>query len=179
MNDKLIKKCQNGDKKAFDELIRFYYPFVLKFIIKLTCNKDITQDLVQETFVKLIQNIDHFKIRGKASLNTYLITIAKNTYIDYLRKNNKELQEINMDIIPDEKDFESNYLKKENYNLLLKKIDKLPLAQKEAIKLKYLEGYTINEIAKIQKVEKKTIKSRLFEARRKLKEYLKGDDIYE
>lgn len=179
MNNKIIKRCKNGDKDAFNELIKFYYPFVLKFLMKLTCNKDIALDLVQETFIKIIEKIDHFKTSGKASFSTYLIKVSKNTYIDYLRKNHKEFQEIDMNIIPDKKTLESNYFKLEDYNLLIKNIDNLPLAQKEAIKLKYLEGYTLNEIAKMKNVESKTIKSRLFEARKKLKEYLKGTDIYE
>lgn len=178
-NNILIKKCQNGCKESFNELIKFYYPFVLKFLLKLTSNKDIAEDLVQETFIKIINNIDKFNINGKASFNTYLITIAKNTYIDYLRKIHKELQEIDIESIPDKNNFENNYFKTENYNLILEKIENLPLVQKEAIKLKYLEGYTLEEIARIQNVESKTIKSRLFEGRKKLKDDLKGMDIYE
>lgn len=175
----LIKKCQKGNKKAFNELVEIYYPFVLKFLLKLTCNKDNADDLVQETFIKIINNIERFNIDGKASFDTYLITIAKNTYIDFLRRINKEFQKLDIDNISDNINFEKEFLKKEDYNLVLKKIESLPLVQKEAIKLKYLEGYTLEEIAKIQKVESKTVKSRLFEGRKKLKENLKGMDIYE
>lgn len=176
---KLIKKSQNGDQESFNELIKFYYPFVLKFLSKLVSNKDITSDLVQEVFIKLIKNIEKFDINGKASFNTYLIAIAKNTYIDYIRKNNKELQELDIETLPSKINIDIDYLKKEEYTYVLEKIDNLPLLQKEVIKLKYLEGYTLEEIAKIQKVESKTIKSRLFEARKKLREELKGSDIYE
>lgn len=175
----LIKKCQNGNKESFNELVKFYYPFVLKFLMKLVCNKNITEDLVQETFIKIIKNIDNFDINGKASFNTYLISIAKHTYIDYLRKNNKELQEIDIEKIPDKTDSYKKYFINENYNLMLEKIENLPLYQKEAIKLKYIEGYTLKEIAKIQKVESKTVKSRLFEGRKKLKENMKEVDINE
>lgn len=180
MNDyKLIKKCQKGEKEAFNELITFYYPFILKFLNKLTRNKSISEDLVQETFIKLIKNIDKFNIKGKASFSTYLVTIAKNCYIDYLRRNNKELQEIDINNMPDKVSIENDYFRAENYDFILEKINDLPFVQKEAIKLKYLEGYTLDEIAKVQKVESKTIKSRLFEAKKKLKEDLKGYDIYE
>lgn len=180
MNDyKLIKKCQKGEKEAFNELIMFYYPFILKFLTKLTRNKSISEDLVQETFIKPIKNIDKFNIKGKASFSTYLVTIAKNCYIDYLRRNNKELQEIDINNMPDKVSIENDYFRAENYDFILEKINDLPFVQKEAIKLKYLEGYTLDEIAKVQKVESKTIKSRLFEARKKLKEDLKGYDIYE
>lgn len=126
MNEvRLIKQCQNGNKIAFNELITFYYPFVFKFLIKLVCDSEITKDLVQDTFLKLIKNIDQFKIQGKASFSTYLITIARNTYIDYLRKN-KELQEMDIDNLPDKISFETNYFQAENYHVILEKIEKLP-----------------------------------------------------
>lgn len=176
---KLIKKCQKGNKEGFNELIKLYYPYVLKFLLKLTSNATSAEDLTQETFIKMIKSIDRFNTNGKASFATYLITIAKNTYLDYLRKNNHELSELDINSIPDKSNFEENYFRNENYNFVLEKIENLPFAQKEAIKLKYLEGYTLEEIAKMQKVESKTIKSRLFEGRKKLKEDLKGADIYE
>lgn len=180
MNDtNLIKKCRKGNKAAFNELIKLYYPYVLKFLLKLTSNATNAEDLTQETFIKMIKNIDRFNTNGKASFATYLITIAKNTYLDYLKKNNHELSELDIDNIPDKSNFEEDYFRNENYNFVLEKIENLPFAQKEAIKLKYLEGYTLEEIAKMLKVESKTIKSRLFEGRKKLKEDLKGADIYE
>lgn len=78
MNEiKVLKQCQNGDKQVFNELITFYYPFVSKFLLKITCNKEIAEDIAQETFIKLIKNIDRFNIKGKASFSTYLMNIAK------------------------------------------------------------------------------------------------------
>ena len=82
---KVLKQCQNGNKQAFNELITFYYPFLFKFLLKITNRNDVTEDLVQETFLKLINNIDKFNTKGKAKFSTYLITIARNNYIDYLK----------------------------------------------------------------------------------------------
>lgn len=177
--NKLIKKCQNGNKAAFNELITFYYPFIFKFIMKLTNNKDTTDDIVQETFIKMIKNIDKFDLKGKATFSTYLIKIAKNTYIDFIRKKSHELQEIDIDNLEDNLSNEYSYMIHEDYNTLVEKINGLPHDQKEAIKLKYLEGYTLEEISRIQKVPPKTIKSRLFEGRKKLKENMKEGKIYE
>ena len=85
MNElKILKQCQNGNKQAFNELITFYYPFVYKFLLKITNKNDVAEDMVQETFLKLIKNIDKFNIKGKAKFSTYLMTIARNCYLDYL-----------------------------------------------------------------------------------------------
>jgi RNA polymerase sigma-70 factor (ECF subfamily) len=88
LNDiKLILACQNGEKQAFNDLITLYYPYVSKFLLKLTANETISEDLTQDTFIKLIRSIDKFDVYGKAAFGTYLITIARNCYFDYLRKN--------------------------------------------------------------------------------------------
>ena len=180
MNElKVLKQCQNGNKQAFNELITFYYPFLFKFLLKITNKNDVAEDLVQETFLKLIKNIDKFSIKGKAKFSTYLITIAKNCYLDHLKKHNKELQNVNINEVSNNISSEYDYFKNEDYNTLLKEINRLPKLQREVIKLKYLEGYTLDEIAKIQNTNSNTIKSRLFESRKKLKDKLKGSGLYE
>ena len=81
MNEiKLIIKCQKGEKEAFNELITIYYPYVSKFLIKLTADEEIAQDLVQETFLKLVIHIDKFDVKGKAMFSTYLMKIALEEY---------------------------------------------------------------------------------------------------
>ena len=180
MNElKVLKQCQNGNKQAFNELITFYYPFVFKFLLKITSKNDIADDLVQETFLKLIKNIDKFDVKGKAKFSTYLMTIARNCYLDYLKKEKKELQNIDIYEFSNNISSEYDYFKNENYNNLLKEINKLPKLQRVVIKLKYIEGYTLDEIAKIQNTTSNTIKSRLFESRKKLKDKLKGFRVYE
>ena len=67
-------------------LLIMHYTYVSKFLLKITANEIVCQDLTQETFLKLIRNIDKFDVYGKASFATYLMTIAKNCYVDYLRK---------------------------------------------------------------------------------------------
>lgn len=174
---KLIESCQKGNKKSFNELITYYYPFVLKYLLKITHNKELSEDLVQETFLKMIKNMDSYNI-SSSSFSTYLISIAKHSYIDYLRTNKEKSQE-DIDAYTNKISSEEIYFKNENYNYLMNEINKLPKNQKEAIILKYIKGYNLEDIALYQKVNSKTIKSRLFEARKKLKKLMKGYDIYE
>lgn len=88
MNEKaLIKRCQRGERQAFDELIRLYYDYVSGFLLKNTADETLSEDLTQETFLKMIRSIEKFDPGGSAAFGTWLITIAKNCYIDHLRKN--------------------------------------------------------------------------------------------
>lgn len=157
---KIIKSCQKGNKDSFNELINLYYEYVLGFLIKLTNNKQLSQDLTQDTFLKIIQNIDKFDTNGKASFSTYIITIAKNLYIDNLRKTKNEVYNIDELILPIN-GFEDESIMKFEYDDIMNQIEKLPEAQREAIKLKYVEGMTLKEIAKIHNTNDKTIKSRI------------------
>ncbi len=73
----IIKRCQNGDKAAFDALIRSFYPYVTKYLLKLTRDEALTEDLTQDVFLKVIRTIENYRTDGKASFATYIITIAK------------------------------------------------------------------------------------------------------
>ena len=80
--ENVIKRCQSGDESAFEELISFYYPHVSGFLSNMACRRDMIEDIVQETFIKMIRGIDRFDLRGNAKFSTYLFTIARNCYIE-------------------------------------------------------------------------------------------------
>ncbi len=175
MNEmKLIKACQNGDQSAFNELIVFYYPYVSGYLLKLTANECLTDDLTQDTFVRIIRNIEKFDVHGPASFSTYLITISKHLYIDYLRKNKHE-QIGNDDVDLPSDSFEKKIYEKLDLDDVLKQIDRLPFHQATAIKMKYLEELTLEQIAAQQNTQAKTIKSRIHSGMKKLRhEFLNG-----
>lgn len=172
MNEKeLIKRCQNGDRTAFDELIRAFYPYVTKYLLKLTQDEHLTEDLTQDVFLKLIRTIERYDINGKAAFATYIITIAKNTFIDYTRKN----KPIPADIPETDSGFnvENAVLNGMQYAEILKCIENLPPGQAEAIRLKYIDDCTLKEIESITGVPAKTVKSRIHEGMKKLRGFLK------
>lgn len=70
-----------------EELYRQYYDVIFKYLMCLSKNKEIAEDLTQETFYKMIKKINTYK--GKAKFSVWLCEIAKNTYYDELRKNKK------------------------------------------------------------------------------------------
>lgn len=111
----IIKRCQNGDKAAFDELIRMYYPYVSKYLMKLTANRDLSEDLTQEMFLKVIRTIDSYNIGKKAGFGTYVITIAKNSYIDYWRKNKTVLADLSEMELSSDGGFEERLFRKFEY----------------------------------------------------------------
>lgn len=177
----LIKRCQAGDKSAFQELITKYHPYVFKFLLKTTGDNFLSEDLTQETFIKLIRNIDKFDIYGKAKFSTYIITLCKNTFIDYYRKQNKFSKYV---VLDDNLGIESErvdelVMDKLLAELAVEGLEKLPEEQKIAIKLKYIEGMTLKEIGEMLELEPKTIKSRIHNGVVKLRKIFEGGNFNE
>lgn len=170
MNEKeIIKRCQNGDKAAFDELIRTFYPYVTKYLLKLTRDESLCEDLTQDVFLKVIRTIENYKINGKASFATYVITIAKNTFIDYTRRNNVIFSELSEDIVGGSVCIEDSVIAGMEYAEAVKYIDSLSPEQACVIRLKYINEYTLKEIESITGVPAKTVKSRIHEGTKKLR----------
>ena len=173
MNEKaLIKKCQRGDRQAFDELIRLYYDYVSGFLLKTTTDEILTEDLTQETFLKMIRNIEKFDPGGSAAFGTWLITIAKNCYIDHLRRNRIYLEDIESLPIEDTQNVADEVERRLQYEQVMKAMETLPPEQALAIRLKYVEDMTLAQIAERFGVQTKTIKSRIHDGTVKLRKKL-------
>ena len=177
MNEtQLIRRCQRGDRQAFEALIRQYYDYVSGFLLKATQDALLAQDLTQETFLKMIRSIETFDCNGAAGMDTWLVTIAKNCYVDYLRKNRIVLEDVDDLPLSDGKDVSYLVARRLQYQKALAAIDSLPPEQGLAIRLKYVESLTLQEIAQRFGVPQKTIKSRIHEGTVKLRKLLKKED---
>lgn len=173
---KLIKKCQAGDREAFNELISKYHPYIYKFLIKVSKDENLAQDLTQETFIKIIRNIEKFDVHGNARFSTYIVAIARNVYIDYIRKEKKLLPDncLNENFITGDswESTEEIVIDKMYNEEIISNLEKLTEEQKLAIRMKYIEGLTLKEIGNALGVEPKTIKSRIHNGIIKLRKIL-------
>jgi len=173
---KLIKACQKGEKQAFEELIRLFYPYVSKFLLKTTQDENISEDLTQETFLKMIRGIEKYDINGSAGFGTWLISIARNCYIDNLRKNRQVFENFDELEISSLTDVTEEAMQKLYYEKALKNIKLLPDEQGIAIRLKYEQELTLGEIADRFGVPAKTIKSRIHEGTKKLRRLFNNNE---
>lgn len=165
----LIKASQKGDKQAFEDLIRLFYPYVSKFLMKMTRDGPLSEDLTQETFLKMIRNIDRYDPGGSAEFGTWLITIAKNCYVDHMRRNRIIPMDIEELQLEDSHSLSVDVLRKMEYEDVLRAIEALPEEQGIAIRLKYEQDMTLAEIAEHFGVAQKTIKSRIHDGTVKLR----------
>jgi RNA polymerase sigma-70 factor, ECF subfamily len=168
--DERIKKAQKGDHFSFASLFKENYPFLVKYLMKLTMNPDTAEELTQETMVKCVQKINLYN--GKSKFSSWLIAIATNTYIDQCRKKKREKSWIDQEEI-DRKLKWHVESRNEEWNDALTALGKLSEDVRIPIILKHYYGYSYEEIGELMKISAGTVKSRvhngLIAVRRELK----------
>lgn len=183
-DEQIVKEVNQGNKNAFEVIVKKYYQKILNFIFPFLGDKELAQDLSQECFIKLFQNIESF--RGESRLDTYIYSIAKNLCFQYHRKTKVEKSfglDSDLNEIKDEgkevlSDTASNPLEaiinKETLSLVSKSIRSLPLEQRVVFILSERQNLSYAEIAKILKCPVGTVASRKWQAVKSLKEKLEN-----
>ena len=149
------------------KLYELYSVDVYKFILSLSKNTYIAEDVMQSTFLSAIKSLDKFK--GHSSVKTWLIGIAKNEYYTYRRKNplNNSLEEIGS----------SNFIYKEDYNenyyTIINEISKLDEINKEIAILRLINDLSFKEIGFITGKSENYCRVSFFRIKKKIGEVLK------
>ncbi len=175
MNDtELINQILNGNRNAFTFLVNKYQKLVVHITGRLIQRQDELEDICQEVFLKVYQNLG--KYRNECKLSTWIATIAYNTSINYLRKYKKG-DEVNPDdssALRNLTDFkQAEYEQEDLHRYLREQIELLPVHYRTVLTLYHLEEFSYQEIEQITGMPEGTIKSYLFRAKALIKEKLK------
>ena len=156
-----------GNRRAFDQLVARYQSPVRRFFLHQTLGDEpLSDDLAQDTFIKAWRNIGSF--RAMSSFQTWLMRIAYNVFYDYVR-NRKTTSDIDNVAEPMTNGNSNPSLQMDLYHALsLLKPD-----ERTCITLQLVDGYKIDQIAKITDMKEGTVKSILFRGKEKLTKYLK------
>jgi RNA polymerase sigma-70 factor, ECF subfamily len=154
----LIIKSKEGNKSALNTLLSNNYPILKGYVIKLTGNPELSQDIIQETMLKAVVNIKKFEPIAKFS--TWLITIANNIYIDMLRKD-RSTQLLEETLESSAAGPEEAALAALEHKEIMKVLQSLPYEKRAVFILKHYYGYKYEEIASILNCPVGTVRSRL------------------
>jgi RNA polymerase sigma-70 factor (ECF subfamily) len=181
----LVQKCQNGDSDAMQRLIIRYQDRIYNTILKICGNRDDAAELTQETFVKVIENINTFK--GQSAFYTWLFRVAVNLTFNYCKRRFK-LENRSLDapagpgyddaakqlgaFLADKSAEDPAVLaqKKETGEIIMSCLARLDDAHRAVLVLRDIEGLSYAEIGDILEIELGTVKSRLSRARANLRE---------
>lgn len=179
-DEQLVRNIVKGNHQLFKELIVRYQSKVFAVALKVSNNQKDAEDISQEVFLQLYRSLENFN--GESSLATWIYRITMNKAIDFKRKQVKQQENETSELLSTLQ--EDNLLSPEE--ALIKTIDKelihsylieLPQAYSDVLKLYYFEELTYGEIALKLNVAVKTVESRLYRAKRLIKDKHKGGII--
>ncbi len=180
----LIDNVLNGNADSFSILVQCYQDQLYKFIYKLTVSREDTEDILQEVFIRVYNNL--YRYNSRWSFSTWLYNIAVNVFKTQYRKKKKnpesmdkgEIDDISCSILdyPD-----VAYEVKEQRQLVVKLINGLKNDQKIALVLKHVQGFSYKEIADILEVSPEAAKMKVQRAKQiicKKFDEMKGRGVY-
>ena len=179
-DEELMKRFQNGDENAYIELVNRYRDKILNFIFHYIGDFEISEDIVQDTMVKLYQKKHYYKEIAKFS--TWLYTIAKNLANTELRKKKQRKTTILSHFSKDDKPYDipsdqpgtHQEIESEVTSKIIRNaIDKLTDKFKTVILLRDVQELSYEDISSIVGVPIGTVKSRINRARLQLQIELK------
>ncbi|MEE9371264.1 MAG: sigma-70 family RNA polymerase sigma factor [Sedimentisphaerales bacterium] len=183
----LVQQCRKGDSVATERLILRYQNRIYNTILKICANTDDAAELTQDTFVKIIENIDKFE--GRSSFYTWAFRIAVNLTLNYCQRDSR-LGQSSLDAEDNECDEQAkqelkNLLaddsspdpavvaqNKELCEIVVAALMKLDEPQRAVVVLRDIEGMNYIQIAKVLDIELGTVRSRLSRARSNLREIM-------
>lgn len=170
--EKLISRLKNGDKSAFEEMVKLLENQLLLIAKSRLNNESLAEDAVQETFICLFQNVR--KIKDISKLKSW-ITIVLINKCNKLMKPNKIVE-----LSYDQENFENFLESEQEYEDITNDMDFfncinfLNIEERTIVSMYYSEEYTTKEMSKILKMSENTIKSKLLRAKNKIRKKLGG-----
>ncbi len=177
----LIEKAKKGNEGAFNFLMNKYYPRVYASLFSFTKSKEDSEDLTQQTFVKVWQQIQSF--RGDSAFFTWVYRIAINLAKNYVASSGYKKQKVNSSIdqleidISSSENIESMLIHSQSIDDIKEFINTMPEALKTAFTLRESEGKSYEEISIITETPIGTVRSRIFRARESIVEFMKEESI--
>ena len=177
----LIEKSKNGNKGAFNILVNKYHPRVYASLFSFTKSKEDSEDLSQQTFIKVWQQLNSF--RGESAFFTWVYRIAINLAKNYVSSAGYKKQKISSSIehfeidVSSFDDLESIVIHEQSIKEINDFIITMPESLKTAFTMREVEGKSYEEISNITNTPIGTVRSRIFRARESIIEYMQKELI--
>ncbi|MBN2588230.1 MAG: RNA polymerase sigma factor [Sedimentisphaerales bacterium] len=169
----LILRCKKGQKEALEELVSNWEKRLFYYIRRLVEDEQEAWSILQEVWVKVLQNIK--RIREPRKLPVWLYSVTRKTVISHLRKKYSEKELLKKEESKsNQEDCESQY-NFDNAEQVHYGLDKISLPHRDILTLFFLQDLSLDEIAETLQVPKGTVKSRLYYAKRALKDVLEKE----
>ena len=182
LDQALVERVQNGDKKAFDLLVRKYQHKIVSVVTRYVSDWSEAQDVAQEAFIRAYRAIGAF--RGDSAFYTWIYKIAINTAKNQLVSKGRRppigdiaiedaVQLDGASQLRDRATPERELLRQEIEQTVFNTVEELPEELRTAITLREVDGLSYEEIAEAMNCPIGTVRSRIFRAREAIDERLR------
>jgi RNA polymerase sigma factor (sigma-70 family) len=164
----LMLAVRDGAVEKSGILFERHHKLLYNFFLKLTSRPDVSEDLVQEVFYRILKFRESF--RGESQFTTWMYQIARNVRVDHYRKNRRQMENLDQvgSISDSNPDPEEITINKDNVALLRQALRKLSPEKREVLVLSRFQHFKYEEIGKILNCKVGTIKARVFRALKEL-----------
>lgn len=180
-DEQVIAAVLSGDTEQFSILVDRYQHIVYSICYRYTQNTTDAQDLAQEVFLTTFRRLDTF--REQAKFSTWLYRLGVNRCIDFTRKRQQERKRQGgevQDYMPDSSPGpEAQTLRSDEARVLNLAIEKLPDKYKSVLILYYTEEMSYADIGQTLDIPVKTVETRLYRARKKLRDMLESTPAFD
>lgn len=172
---RLVEGIRRRSESAFREVYDNYFKLLKHVIYKMVNSHEVANDLVQETFMKMYERISTYTV--DTNFKFWLIQIAKNTTLDYLRKEQKQLNiTVNEEVVENTIDTHRTV----DHGQLYKKIEAIVSKDEyEIVILRIFHGLKFQEIATMLEITTAVATNKYARAIKKLKKELREEDLHE
>lgn len=176
-DEKLIARALGGSERSWVSLVKRHEKRVYNYCLRMTRNSSDAMDLMQEVYLAVYRNLPSY--RGQGVFRPWMMRIAVNKYIDFLRSRERNPQNAGEEFVEQEESlyladrqlgnpelaFEQLSLSREVKTLM----QSLPVEQRLVVELKFFQHFTFEEIGYQLGISTNTVKSRVYSALQKLK----------
>lgn len=174
---KLLAQIERGDRQAFAQLYRAYFPRLARFLDRMTRNPGLIEEIINDTLLVVWQKAGSFNHSSKVS--TWIFAIAYRKALKGIRDLDEPVESLGDDTAHDaacEPEMALSALQLQS--IVARALDSLPPLQRTVVNLVYYHGMGYEEIAAIMDCPVNTVKTRMFTARTRLKVLLAGQLEY-
>lgn len=156
----LLLKLVQGGQKAFYNFYKIFAPRVFRYALAILRDRYLAEEVVQETMITVWKGAKSF--RGQSQVSTWIFGIARNHALRLLRRKPKSLP---AEVHPEPEDLDQE-------ERVRKALEKLPRIEREVVVLAFYQGLLYREITEILGIPEGTVKSRMFQAKHRLRKLL-------
>lgn len=168
---RLLQRIAENDSDAFEALFDSYHPRLFRFLFRLTRSHGAAEELANDVLLTLWKDAGRF--RGESKVSTWIFGIAYRQALTHLRKRKFKL----VPFVEEDAAVDEGGAQIEREDWVRRGVEELPPKQKLTVLLVYFVGLSCQETAKVSGVPVSTVKTRMFHARRKMKQHLVASGV--